>query len=68
MTSIVLDTFAKVALFCLLICICITTLNWIVELVEYRFGQGPALIATFLITATVSLTVVISALRLGLIR
>jgi hypothetical protein len=68
MTLIVLDTFTKVALFCLLICICAVTLNWIVESIEYRFGQGPALIANFLITATISFTVVISALRLGLIR
>jgi len=68
MTLIVLDTFAKVALFCLLITVCAATLDWPVEEIAYRFGQGLAIAATIFITATISLTVLISALRLGLIR
>lgn len=68
MTLIVLDTFAKVALFSLLINVCVAILGWLVEGIEYRFGQKLDFAANFLITATLSFTTVISALGLGLIR
>jgi hypothetical protein len=65
MLLIFLDTFWKVSLSALLICLFIAgPVNWTCDKIEERYGLGASLSATFFLTAVPIYTIFITVIRL----